>query len=529
MSTTASSSYEEVPYKGFALFLTHPDHLAALARLFGVVTPDVETCRVLELGCARGDNLIPMALSLPRARFVGIDLSPRQIAEGRATIAELGLENIELREQNIMDAGPELGRFDFIVAHGVYSWVPAAVQEAMLRLCGRALAPNGLAYISYNAYPGWHMRTMVRDMMFFLARGVAETRARVSAGGTFMRQLAELLAKHDNAYARCLREEAEQIVRHDESYLAHEYLEETNHPIYFHEFADRAAVHGLHYLTDAQYWSMAAAQPDELFRAFGDRALDWHDREQIYDFIKGRAFRNALLCREEVPCSRVPSARAIMSLRITSMVRPAASDVALRPDGGEDFHNLRGEFALSTNDPCVRTALRILDEARPRSVHFETLWDRIEERLPSAFAAAGPDDRRAASPAALAESLLDTFAHNLIELHVREPRFTTEIAEFPEASPVARRQAAATAPRVANLRHRLIALVDFDQVVLAQLDGRHDRPAILAKMKDAVRDGVLNIQFRGSPVTDPTEAEPVLVRLLEESLRRLAAGALLVG
>ena len=151
MSVEVSSSYEEVPYEGFALYLTYPDHLAALARLFEVSPPEVETCRVLELGCARGDNLIPMALSLPRARFVGIDLSPGQIAAGRATIAALGLENIALREQSILDVGLDLGPFDFIVAHGVYSWVPDPVREAMLRLCALALAPNGLAHISYNS------------------------------------------------------------------------------------------------------------------------------------------------------------------------------------------------------------------------------------------------------------------------------------------------------------------------------------------------------------------------------------------
>ncbi len=528
MSTNASSSYEEVPYEGFALFLTHPDHLAALARLFGVSAPDVETCRVLELGCARGDNLIPMALSLPRARLVGIDLSERQIAEGRATIAQLGLENIELHEQNIMDAGPELGQFDFIVAHGVYSWVPAPVQEAMLRLCASALAPNGLAYISYNTYPGWHMRTMIRDMMFFAAREVAATRARVSVGRTFMRELAELLAKHDNSYARCLREEAEKIVHHDESYLAHEYLEETNAPIYFHDFVDRAAAHGLHYLAEAQYWTMAAAQPAEIFRAFGDSVRDWHDREQIYDFIKGRAFRNALLCREGISRSRMPSAQALMSLRITSLVRPATGTSAARPDGGEDFHNLRGEFAISTNDPVIKTALRILDEARPQSVAFETLWTRIEQRLAIAPPVDGADERPTDSPLALAQSLLDTFAHNVVELQVREPQFKTEIGELPLASAVARLQAPSRT-RVPNLRHRMIALVDFDQLVLAHLDGRHDRRALLAKMKEAVKDGGFGIQFQGSPVTDPTVAEPLLERLLDESLRRLASGALLVG
>jgi SAM-dependent methyltransferase len=118
MSATAGSSYEEIPWQGFALYLTHPNHLTALARLFAMTPPEIATCRVLELGCAQGDNLIPMAASLPGARFVGIDLSPRHIAEGRAAIAELGLENIELRVQDILDVSPGLGSFDFIVAHG---------------------------------------------------------------------------------------------------------------------------------------------------------------------------------------------------------------------------------------------------------------------------------------------------------------------------------------------------------------------------------------------------------------------------
>src|SRR5262249_54910244 len=132
MQINASSSYEEVPYQGFALFLTSPDHLAALARLFEQSPPEVETCRVMELGCARGDNLIPMAFSLPRAWFCGVDLSPSQIAVGKTAIVELGLKNIELHARGIQDLGPDLGQFDFILAHGVYSWVADSVREALL-------------------------------------------------------------------------------------------------------------------------------------------------------------------------------------------------------------------------------------------------------------------------------------------------------------------------------------------------------------------------------------------------------------
>jgi SAM-dependent methyltransferase/methyltransferase-like protein len=528
MSTNAGSSYDDLPYEGSALYLTHPDHLAALARLFGVHAPQVETCRIFELGCAQGGNLIPMAWSLPRARLVGIDLSGRQIDAGRAVIAQLGLKNIEMRKLSIEDAGPELGQFDFVLAHGIFSWVPAPVQEAMLRLCAQILAPNGLAYISYNTYPGWHMRTMLRDMMLFRARAIDNRRARVSAGRAFIRDLAEVLTNREHPYAKCLTEEAEKLIRHDESYLFHEYLEETNHPIYFYEFVQRAAAQGLHYVTEAQYWTMGACQPDELFKSFGDSALDWHDREQIFDFIQGRAFRNAVLCRTGIPCSRTPSAQALFALRLNTLVRPATANVTTRPDGGEDFYNLRGDFALATNDPIIKAALHILNESWPRSVAFETLWSKVQERLASTPVAADGGGCFASSREGLAASLLDNFAHNIVELQVREPQFTTQISEFPLASPVARLHAP-SCPRAANLRHRLIALVDFDQLVLAHLDGRHDRRALLAKMTDAFERGDVAIQFRGSPVTDPRAAQPLLEQVLEETLSRFAAGALLVG
>src|SRR5262245_5129037 len=201
MSSSLGSSYDEIPYEGNPLAQTHPDHLAALARLFGVSTPQVETCRVLELGCARGDNLIPMAVSLPDAQFVGIDLSRRQIEDGRGTIAALGLGNIELRQQGIQDLGPDLGPFDYILAHGGYSWIPAEVQDNLLRRCAEALTPNGLAYISYNTYPGWHMRTMIRDMMLYHTRAIAESQDRVQASRSLMQTLTRLLAESEDLYS----------------------------------------------------------------------------------------------------------------------------------------------------------------------------------------------------------------------------------------------------------------------------------------------------------------------------------------
>ena len=83
MADPTPTSYDEMPYINKAFPQTHPDRIGTIARLFGLLPPDPETCRVLELVCASGANLIPMAVELPHARFVGIDLSQRQVEHAR--------------------------------------------------------------------------------------------------------------------------------------------------------------------------------------------------------------------------------------------------------------------------------------------------------------------------------------------------------------------------------------------------------------------------------------------------------------
>ena len=171
--------YDEFAYVSRAHPQTHPSRLAALAKLFGMQPAPLSGCRVLELGCASGGNLLPMAAQTPSASFLGIDLSGRQIADGQAVIAELGLSNIGLRHLGIAHVDESLGKFDYIIAHGVYSWVPQEMQEKILSICKENLAPNGVAYVSYNTYPGWRMRGMIRDMMLYHARPFGETSLQV--------------------------------------------------------------------------------------------------------------------------------------------------------------------------------------------------------------------------------------------------------------------------------------------------------------------------------------------------------------
>src|SRR5262245_52314846 len=169
-----SGTYESVHYPGQAHPETHPDRLATLATVFGLKPAPVEKCRVLELACGDGLNLVAMAAGLPQSEFLGLDLAEKPLEHGRSAIAALGLKNISLRAQDLLQAPGDVGQFDYIVAHGLYAWVPPEVRDKALALCRAHLAPQGIAFVSYNTYPGSHLREMVRKMMLFQIRTVAD-------------------------------------------------------------------------------------------------------------------------------------------------------------------------------------------------------------------------------------------------------------------------------------------------------------------------------------------------------------------
>ena len=169
---TLASSYDEVPYSSYPFSQSHPDRLATIAALFGMAAAPVDRCRVLELGCSSGGNLIPIAVQFPESQFVGVDFSRVELDQASSLVSALNLKNVELLHRNILELNADLRPFDYIIAHGVYSWVPDVVQDRILSLCSELLAPMGVAYISYNTYPGWHMRGMIRDMMSYRTAGL---------------------------------------------------------------------------------------------------------------------------------------------------------------------------------------------------------------------------------------------------------------------------------------------------------------------------------------------------------------------
>jgi len=534
--TTRKTSYDEVPYPSLCYTQTHPNRLATVATLFGMTPASVERCRVLELGCAAGGNLIPMAYHLPDSQFLGLDYAARQIAEGQETASGLGMANISLRHMDILDVGPELGQFDYIIAHGVYSWVPPAVRERVLEICKGNLAPNGVAYVSYNTYPGWHMLGMVRDVMLYHSRGVSEPKERAARAYAVLDFLVEALPDEADAYGAFIRHYKEALGTdwkgthaRRESFLLHDELEEVNDPFYFHQFAERSASHGLQYLGDADFSSMLTTDfAPEVNQALAQMVDNLIDLEQYIDFLRHRTLRRTLLCHQDVVLDRKLRPERMSSFLVASRVKPASEDPDLHSLSVEKFCGA-GQATFSTDHPASKAAMLYLAEIWPRAVPFRDLLAEARSRLDGTRES---EDARAADldAAALGGNLLTAYSHsgNMVELFMQLPPFLLEPSDRPAVCPLARLQSLKS-ELVTNLRHERVSLNAFEQRLLPYLDGSRDCAEIAEVMTALVADGSMVLREGDRRIEDPGEMRKAIEQQVEQSLHWLARTALLVG
>ena len=295
--------YSELGYKSMPFPYTTPATLEAYGALVGVSAPNPKTARVLELGATYGGNIISQALFNPDATFVGIELSQEQVEKGNEVIANAGLTNVSLVQSDIASIGSEIGTFDYIIAHGVYSWVDDGVKDALLRLIDEHLVEDGIAYVSYNTYPGWHTMEEVRQLMMFSNRDKAQFnhKEKVLHGKTIGSIVGSQILKYDNLKERnskflgALRS----IMQKDEYYVGHDHLEPNNDPVYFYQFNDHLGAHNLTYLCDADLTlSMVRSFDADIADTLDKLALNDHvAQEQYLDFMLDTTFRKSIICK----------------------------------------------------------------------------------------------------------------------------------------------------------------------------------------------------------------------------------------
>lgn len=475
---TEANTYDEVPYPDLAFPQTHPNRIGAMASLFGMTPPPPETARVLELGCAAGANLLPMGVEFPHAEFLGLDLSVGQIEAGEAIRKAAAIENVTLRQADILQLDASLGKFDYIIAHGLFSWVPEIVQEKVLDICRDNLAPNGVAYISYNVYPGWHFRGALRSMMMYHAEGFADPRTRIQQG----RALVDFLANHAKAgfYTEMLKAGAELIKNDSDNYLYHEYLEVENHPVYFHEFVRRANAKALDYLTGTQLPSVAARTlnpgAEQVMNriAAGDRVRT----EQYTDFLTNRTFRESLLVHQAQPVRNQPDWQPIRHLWISHSLLPKNKSLDPGSRVAAVFASRSGvEIALK--DPFVKTALMVILENHGNPVHFPALLATLRARMNSTRSPESDE-------AELGRFILELLGHGVAEVFMHPWPSASATGERPRASRLARAQAAA-GRTIVTLRHQRLDDASADHRRLIELfDGEATLDQAIERMFERV-------------------------------------------
>jgi methyltransferase-like protein/2-polyprenyl-3-methyl-5-hydroxy-6-metoxy-1,4-benzoquinol methylase len=522
----AVTSYDEIPYPRYSFPQTHPERLAAVATLFGLAPPAVERCRVLELGCAGGSNLVPMAEGLPSASFLGIDLSQRQISEGQAWIKELGLDNVELRHQSILDFDTGGEKFDYIVCHGVYSWVPPEVQDRLLHICQQCLRPDGVAYVSWNTLPGWHMRGMIRDMMLYHGRRFAEPRQQLIHARALLGFLASSTRTEENPYSQFLRSELEQLRQQPDGYLYHDHLEDHNHPVYLHQFVKHAGRHKLRYLADVDLYTMDLGRfTAEVREVLKRLTTDLIQIQQYIDFLKNRTFSQTLLVHADQRPDYRTDPDVVKKFIIAAPLKPDSPTPKLQSSDVEHFRTR--ESSASTPHPIAKAALLVLAEAWPAAIPFGELLESARARL---------SDRRSQDPAMmrkderlLCEVLLKFFisAKGLVEFRLRPLHLATHPGERPLARPLARSQAR-NGIQVTNLRHESVTLNDFSRQLLLRLDGKTSREELLRQMAELVERDGLPIPG-GAKANGPGQVEALLVSTIGQHISLFMRKSLLLA
>jgi methyltransferase-like protein len=521
----SSTPYDKVFYPPAVYPEAHPDRLATVGTLRGMDPAPPHRCRVLELGCGTGENLIALAFNFRESEFTGLDSARSPVALGKVSIEELRLTNIQLHPVDLREASRErFGSFDYIIAHGLYSWVPPLTRERILALCHEILVPHGIAYISYNAYPGNHLRDLARGIIRFHTRKCESPPEKVERARAILRFLGESRLV-PNGYVTALRDEFERLTGQQNEVFFHDDLGEINQPFYFHEFISAARRHDLQFLGEAcpddlhaeNFTTDAAAKFNELGQ---EEELT---REQYKDFLIGRAFRRTLLCRREVAL-----APALLPERISKLYA-SCDAVPVHREGTADttgvlFRRPNGA-ELEATDALVAGSFRHLCSEWPRPVAFAIALNHARREV-SAYSGL----TRWKDPATLlTNAWAKAYQNGFLQLHVNPARVANRLSRSPECSALMRYQLQKTGVVTSQLHRRVRVDDPLSRAVAQLLDGTRNEEAITQIILEGIRSGQAELRQNNRAMTDSEQVSVALRLQIHEVLAALVKEGLLIS
>jgi methyltransferase-like protein/2-polyprenyl-3-methyl-5-hydroxy-6-metoxy-1,4-benzoquinol methylase len=514
-----ADAYDNVPYQSKPFAQSAPEQLAVMAKLFGLNPPDFRNARILELGCSAGGNLIPLAAKYPAVEAVGLDLSKVEIEHGQQVIKQAGITNCTLLALDIVKMQSEIkGQFDYIVCHGVFSWVPEIVRHAILDIIRDHLSPTGVAYVSYNVYPGWKTREVIREMMMFHASGRPTPVEKLQQAKAILEYTKNISAEA-STYGKLLRDEAAQVGRAEDYYLYHEYLEIENNPMYFRDFIGLAGARKLAYLGEAGLSDMAPQRlgkdiSDTLGMLSGGNILA---TEQYMDFFTNRTFRQTLLVHE-AQAAKINRGLGPKSMHEFSVSTTLFADPEFKAVEGQlPLAQYKDNFgrSLGVNGALSLELIKVLVDVKPGSIHFLKIVDKLKASVPGL--AANADE---AINDAIGMELMNLLVQNVIKLSLEET-VVPALSAKPKAYALARAQAELGQTWATNLAHQPVGISPAHRSVLALLDGTRDQAALQAELLAQLKDGRLTANRGQERITAENELQQLSGQFCTQALNDL--------
>jgi len=473
-------SYDDLPYDSLPLPETQPDFLAAIAGLHGYVAPHPRRARVLELGCASGGNLIPLAFQYAEAEFVGIELSRVQAEAGAQFIAQLGLNNVRILHADLAALPPGLGSFDYIIAHGVFSWVPPEVQRALLNVCRDYLSPQGLAYISFNVTAGWEKIWPLREALLTRTDASLPAPQRVAQAREVLAELAN--EWHDPMLLR----EIAHLQAAAPSYLFHEFLAEYNAPMRFVDFAAQLAQAGLRYVGEAGPRRALVELDDTHYLAPAAVAERWLDAEASLDDMLHTRFRRALVSRRDATLAQPPQAAALDQRAFYCDLHSDA-EIDLDGDCTQDFINAGGN-RFGVSPPLLKAALMALSAEYPAALSYDAVVLAAHACMDH-FDATGKRDENQ-----FREALFSLVMLHGVSVAYASTTPATDFASPPHAHALARLQAASPDWAVSGAWQVGLELDAAGRTLLGLFDGKQNLPQLTHTMQCVLVEQGIELQ-----------------------------------
>lgn len=464
------NAYDLYLYPTKAQSQLHIENLCTSAYLRGYHPAPVATASVLEVGCGTGLNLLPMAAQYPGAEFVGVDLAEQPIRMAKELAARFGLNNIRFHQADINEMADDFGRFDYVIAHGFYSWVPAEARESLWRIARGSLSDRGVIQVSYNALPGSLQMRYLRDFCQYHMRRFADRETQLKEAWKLVETLAAM-KDADNPLAMA----AAQTLAKGFDTAIHDEFAVINDAFYLDEVVAHATAWGMRYVCDAVPKFVLGLQhlPEGKALLESLPAEDQILQQQYLDFLSYRVFRQSIFAPERHRATEEPYLDRVLDCSLDSMLRVGEPDA----EGNRVYDAPQLRVAFGSTNPLLAELFETFATCNPIPVPLKAFCETALGRY------------EAASPEVVSEFwelVEDLTQKGLIQAHAYPPRIPATLPERPRMCGIARWEALLGVP-LTNLFHRGQNVSDpLLRTLAAITDGTRTVPEICAALSEIV-------------------------------------------